>query len=123
MKKERKKRNRRQTAALIAIVLLLCMYLINLILALIGTKESRDLLKITLTFSIAAPILLFGLLVALQKTSRFRQDPEEELTPEQREEARRRMQAEDDNRKKNHGKGKSRHSNPELDTPRTPLDK
>ncbi|MCD8010673.1 MAG: hypothetical protein LUF34_07820 [Lachnospiraceae bacterium] len=110
MKKERKKRSRRQTAALIAIVLLLCMYLINLILALIGTEESRDLLKITLTFSIAAPILLFGLLVALQKTSRFRQDPEEELTPEQREEARRRMRAAQDSRPQIHRSQKTGHS-------------
>lgn len=100
MKKEKKKRSRRQTAALIAIVLLLCMYLINLILALIGTEESRDLLKITLTCSIAAPILLFGLLVALQKTSRFRQNPEEELTPEQREEARRMMREAESRHKK-----------------------
>ncbi|MCD8078571.1 MAG: hypothetical protein LUE63_09430, partial [Lachnospiraceae bacterium] len=93
MKKGPKKRSRRQTAALIAIILLLLMYLINLVLALIGTDEARDLLKITMTFSIAAPILLFGLLVALQKSSRFRQDPVEELTPEQRAEARQKMRA------------------------------
>ncbi|MCD8123660.1 MAG: hypothetical protein LUE23_01265 [Lachnospiraceae bacterium] len=112
MKKEKKKRSRRQTAALIAIVLLLCMYLINLILALIGTEESRDLLKITLTCSIAAPILLFGLLVALQKTSRFRQNPEEELTPEQREEARRMMREAEETHKEKNSRKKSDHSAP-----------
>ncbi len=86
-----KRWNRRRIAAVIGIVLLVLLYLSDLVLALIGTEESRDLLTITLTFSIALPIVLYGLLVALQRTSRFRRDPEEELTPEQREEARRRM--------------------------------
>lgn len=78
-------RKKRQILAIIGIVLLVLMYLINIILALIGTEWSRNLLKGTIVMSLMIPILLYAFLVIMQKSSRFRKDPEEELTPEERE--------------------------------------
>ena len=80
----------RRILAVIGIVLLLAMYLINLVLALIGSEEARNMLKVTMVMSIMIPILLYAVLMLTGRTDSL-SGTEEELSPEQKEEAWRHM--------------------------------
>ena len=89
------KKNTRRILAIIGIALLLAMYLINLVLALIGSEEARNMLKVTMVMSIMIPILLYAILMLTKNNDKFYGGPREELTPEQKEEAWQRMLEED----------------------------
>ena len=53
--------------AVIAIILLLSMYLINLVLALIGSEWAQEMLKLTMVMSIMIPILLYAFLMIMKR--------------------------------------------------------
>lgn len=83
MKKNR--RGAQRILALIGIAILVLMYLTNLILALIGSEFTTNLLKATMVMTIAIPIMLYGMLVVMKGADHFLRKPEEELTEEERE--------------------------------------
>ena len=62
--------------AIVAIVLLLSMYLINLVLALIGSDWAQQMLKLTMVLSIMIPILLYAFLMLMRRNDRFPTSPE-----------------------------------------------
>ena len=70
--------------AWIGIILLAGMYLLNLVLALIGSEGARSMLKISAACTVAVPIILYGFYIAIggnrrkyeAEIERFRQDPE-----------------------------------------------
>ena len=65
------KKKTRQILAIIAIVLLLSMYLINLVLALIGSDWAREMLKLTMVMSLMVPILLYAFLMLMKRNDHF----------------------------------------------------
>ena len=89
------KKKTRQILAIIGITLLLLMYIVNIVLALIGSDAARDMLKGTMVMSIAVPILLYALLVLMQKNDPFRKKPEDELTEEQKQKIREMIEKEE----------------------------
>ena len=96
--KKRKKLQR--ILAVIGIVLLLAMYIINIVLALIGSEAAQNMLKITMVLSIMIPILLYAFLMLMRRSDGFRSTPLEELDESQREEALRRLEAAAEEEKK-----------------------
>ncbi|MDD6212796.1 MAG: hypothetical protein PUB22_06595 [Clostridiales bacterium] len=64
----KKKKNTRRIFAFIAIGILLSMYLLNLILALIGSPLAQNLLKASMVLSIMVPILLYAMAVLMKKS-------------------------------------------------------
>ena len=64
----KKKKNTRRIFAFIAIGILLSMYLLNLVLALIGSPLAQNLLKASMVLSIMVPILLYAMAVLLKKS-------------------------------------------------------
>jgi len=61
---------RKRILAWIGIVLLAGMYLTNLVLALIGSEFTQNMLKLCAVCTVAIPILLYGCLVAMGKTGK-----------------------------------------------------
>ena len=72
--------------AWIGIILLVGMYVVNLVLALIGSEEARSMLKISAACTVAVPIILYGFYIAIggnrrkyeAEIEKYRQDPEPE---------------------------------------------
>lgn len=85
--------NLRRILAIAGIVLLAAMYIVNIVLALIGTEEARNMLKATMVLSIMIPILLYAFLMLMRRSDGFRSTPVEKLTDEEMEEARRKLKA------------------------------
>ena len=85
-----KNNKKRRLLAVIGIIILVSMYVLNLVLALIGTDWSRQALKGTMILSIAIPILLYAFLMLMKKNPGG--NDEEELTQEQKEEIYRLME-------------------------------
>ena len=77
-------KKRRRILAVIGIILLAAMYVVNLVLALIGTEWSRQALKGTIVLSIAFPILLYAFLLLMKKNPGGTE--EEQLTREEKDE-------------------------------------
>ena len=90
--------NKRRILAVIGIALLILMYVLNLILALIGTEWSRQALKGTMILSIAIPILLYAFLMLMKKNPGGKDT--EELTPEEKDEIRRLIAEKEEHSKK-----------------------
>ncbi len=65
------KKKIRRVMAVIAIILLLSMYLINLVLALIGSEWAQEMLKLTMVMSIMIPILLYAFLMIMKRNDNF----------------------------------------------------
>ena len=85
MNNKKPKKNARQILAIICIAILLGLYALNLILALIGSEFSTNLLKGTFAITIMLPIIMYGCLVLMKATSSLRRKPEDELTEEEKE--------------------------------------
>lgn len=85
-----KNNKKRRLLAVIGIIILVSMYVLNLVLALIGTDWARQALKGTMILSIAIPILLYAFLMLMKKNPGG--NDEEELTQEQKEEIYRLME-------------------------------
>lgn len=88
------KKKTKQILAVIGIALLLAMYIVNIVLAVIGTEWSRNLLKGTMVLSLMIPILLYAFLMIMKKTSG--KNPEDEFTPEEWEKIRKKMEESED---------------------------
>jgi len=95
-----KNSKRRRLLAVIGIIALVSVYILNLVLALIGTEWSVQALKGTMTLSIALPILLYAFLMLMKKNPGGKD--EEELTPEEKDRIYRLIE-EKEREKKNEG--------------------
>ena len=85
------KKKTKQILAILAIVLLLAMYAINLTLALIGSEAAQSMLKVTMVLSIMIPILLYAFLMLMRKNSGSH-TAADDMTEEEKAEARRLME-------------------------------
>lgn len=81
---KRPKRSMKQIFAILCIVILVSMYLLNLVLALIGSEYTQNLLKGTMAMTIALPIILYGMLVVMKGADSFLKKPEDELSDEEK---------------------------------------
>ncbi len=63
MKKHKKTR---QVLAWIGIILLLSMYLMNLVLALIGSEMATAMLRVSAASTVAIPLVLYAFVIALR---------------------------------------------------------
>ena len=84
MKEKKPRKTARQIMAMACIIILLALYALNLVLALVGSEFSHNLLKGTFAITIMLPILMYGCLVLMQAASHFRRNPEDELTEEEK---------------------------------------
>ena len=76
--------NRRRILAWIGILILVSMYLVNLVLALIGSDFAQKMLQVSVICTIAIPIILYGFLMVMKATGA---DQKVEIVEDEEEEA------------------------------------